>query len=484
MPGRGGVIPGNAVPSCGHPAQRAGESNRGTAAQSADTDFPSNAHSPHPDTIAAVATAPGTAGIAILRVSGPAAEAILRALFTPAPRESHRLTHGRIVHQGETLDEAMAVLMRAPRSYTREDVVEFHCHGGDTACRRVLDAVLSLGARPAMPGEFTRRAFENGRIDLAQAEAAMRLIGATGEAAARAALRQMDGAVSVKIQAARGRLTAMLAEIAACTDFPDEIDEAPTADSLIRSADALAAELRAACNARRGRVLETGLSVVLAGKPNVGKSSLLNALLGEDRAIVTAQPGTTRDAVHGHMLLDGVRVNLTDTAGLRDAGGEAESIGIERARRAIAAADLLLIVLDASLPLAPEDAALLAETEGQARLVVLNKSDLPPVLDIAHDITISARTGEGVDALRARIAAAAAQAHAGDALLTEARHVDAAARAAAALDAMAGTLRDGLPVDLAAVDAAEALRALGEITGEDADESVIDAVFRDFCVGK
>lgn len=436
------------------------------------------------DTIAAIATPPGVGGIAILRISGPDAEHIASALFGRTHWESHRLTYGHIVHGGETLDEAMAVLMRAPHSYTREDVAELQCHGGDTTCRRVLEAVLALGARPAEPGEFTRRAYANGRVDLAQAEATMRLIGAQGEAAARAALRQMDGAVSHGIRAAQDTLTEMLSGIAACTDFPDEIDEAPTANRLIAGAEALAAKLRASCNANAGRVLEHGLSVVIAGRPNVGKSSLLNALLGEHRAIVTAQPGTTRDAVHGTLELAGFRIHLTDTAGLRSADGEAEAIGIARAREAIDAADLLLIVLDASMPLSDEDAALLETTQQQDRLILLNKSDLPATLNIPHDLAISAQSGENIETLRQALAAKAASLQAGDALFTQARHIDAAHRAAGFLDEMAASLRAGMPVDFAAVDAREALHALGEITGENAEESVVDAVFRNFCVGK
>lgn len=442
------------------------------------------------DTIAAIATPPGVGGIAILRISGPRAEGIASALCGHSAWESHRLTYVHVRAGGEIIDEAMAVLMRAPRSYTREDVAEIQCHGGEWTCRRILDAALSLGARPAEPGEFTRRAFENGRIDLAQAEATMRLLGATGEAAARAALRQLDGAVSRAMHAAQDRLIAMLAEIAACTDFPDEIDEVPTAGSLIRQASTLAGDLRSACDARTSRVLAQGYAVVIAGRPNVGKSSLLNALLGEARAIVTAEPGTTRDAVHGTLDLAGVRVNLTDTAGLRAASGEAEQIGIARARAAIESADLVLVVLDASQPLSAEDAQLLADTEALPRLVLLSKSDLPaapdhPVmLDIPRDGVVSAVTGEGVDALRDTLAERARTALRGDALLTQARHIDAAQRAATALDEMVQALEGGLPVDFAAVDAREALRLLGEITGEDAEESVIDAVFRDFCVGK
>lgn len=436
------------------------------------------------DTIAAIATPPGVGGIAILRISGPLALEIASRLFSRRLSKSHRLYHGHIVWAGETLDEAMAVCMRAPRSYTREDVVEFQCHGGDIACRRVLEAALSLGARPAGPGEFTRRAYENGRIDLAQAEAAMRLIGAQGEAEARAALRQMDGAVSRKTQAVKETIIAMLSKIAACTDFPDEIEETPAAEELTRDALSLAAQLRAACDARRGRVLSQGFSVVIAGRPNVGKSSLLNALLGEERAIVTAEAGTTRDAVQGTLLLSGLRVNLTDTAGLRSAAGEAEQIGIGRARRAMEAADLLLIVLDASAPLSPEDAALLADTKDRDRVILLNKSDLTAVPCLPHDMAVSAQTGEGIDALLALLEDYAAVAQAGDAFITQARHVDAALRAASSLEEMAQALKSGLPIDFGAVDAREALHHIGEITGENAEESVVDAVFRDFCVGK
>lgn len=436
------------------------------------------------DTIAAIATPPGAGGIAIVRISGPRAEDIASILTQGKNLCSHQLTYARLTHQGEPLDEAMVVLMRAPRSYTREDVVELQCHGGSITAQRVLEAVLTLGARPAEAGEFTRRAYANGRIDLAQAEATMRLIGAQGEAEARAALRQMGGAVSCGMHEAQAQLTGMLAEIAACTDFPDEIEEAPTAAKLIAQAEALAAKLRAACDVRQGRVLEQGLSVVIAGRPNVGKSSLLNALLGEQRAIVTAQPGTTRDAVHGTLHLDGIRVNLTDTAGLRDADGEAEAIGIARARQAIASADLLLIVLDASTALTPSDIALLDETADANRLVIINKTDLTPVLSLAHDLEISAQTGEGIAKLMCRLKALAGAMQASDALLTQARHIEAAQRAAAHLDDMLQSLQGGMPVDFAAVDAREALSALGEITGEDAEESVVDAVFRDFCVGK
>lgn len=441
------------------------------------------------DTIAAIATPPGTGGVAIVRVSGPDAAGVLCRAFRRADRKtewkSHEFVFGHIVRGEETVDEGMAVLMRAPRSYTREDVAELHCHGGETVTRMTLEAALAAGARPAEPGEFTRRAFENGRVDLAQAEAVMRLIGAQGEAAARQARRQMDGAVSRGVEKARQALLAMLSEIAACTDFPDEIEEAPTAAKLLEEAKALSGALRAACDPRSARVLEMGLNVVIAGRPNVGKSSLLNALLGEERAIVTSEAGTTRDTVRGAMELAGVRVNLTDTAGIRHADSEAEKIGVRRAREAVESADLTLVVLDASGPLAPEDEETLAGTENVRRWIVLNKTDLPQAAGLPKaDIVVSAQTGEGVDALRERLGEEAKRAQGGGALLTQARHIDAAMRAADALDAMRATLENGMPLDFANVDALEALRALGEITGVDAAEDVVDAVFANFCVGK
>ncbi len=441
------------------------------------------------DTIAAIATPPGTGGVAIVRISGPEAESVLRRAFRRGDRKtgwkSHEFVYGHIVRGEETVDEGMAVLMRAPRSYTREDVAELHCHGGETVTRMTLEAALEAGARPAQPGEFTRRAFENGRVDLAQAEAVMRLIGAQGEAAARQARRQMDGAVSRGVEKARGQLLNMLAEIAACTDFPDEIEEAPTAAKLLDEARTLSGALRTACDPRGARVLETGLNVVIAGRPNVGKSSLLNALLGEERAIVTSEAGTTRDAVRGAMELAGVRVNLTDTAGLREADSEAEKIGVRRAREAVANADLVLVVLDASQKLTDEDRETLEETEGVKRWILLNKTDLPAAEGLPEaEMTISAQTGEGVDALREKLREEAKAAQGGGALLTQARHIDAAMRAARALEEMAETIESGMPLDFASVDATSALRALGEITGEDVEEGIVDAVFANFCVGK
>lgn len=449
------------------------------------------------ETIAAVATPPGTGGIAIVRVSGPKAEAVLKALFRRADRktawESHVMAYGHLVHNGETLDEAMGVLLRAPRSFTREDMAELHCHGGPVVTARVLEAVLACGARPAEPGEFSRRAFEAGRIDLAQAEATMELIGASGTQAARAAVRQLGGGLSRYVRQVQQELVDLLAALEAATDFPDEVDETLTACQVREAASALAQRLWSACDARAGRVLERGLDVTIAGQPNVGKSSLLNLLLEEERAIVTDVPGTTRDVLTGSIELDGLRVNLSDTAGLRESTDPVEALGVARARARMEQADLVLVVLDASQPLSPADAALIAGLPPERTAVLLNKTDLGEVLTpesiraIAPDMpcrSLSVRTAQGLEAVKALL-----KAHAGDirgehALLVAARHVEAAQEAVRALEAACQTLSASMPTDLAAIDLRAALRALGSITGEDADERVIDAVFANFCVGK
>ena len=318
------------------------------------------------DTIAALATPPGRGGIAIVRVSGENARAYFEALFRPAGRqrvEAHRLLYGHLYDaDGAMLDECMAVLMLAPRTYTREDVAEFHLHGGDQIAREALAALYRLGARPAEPGEFTRRAFLNGRVDLSRAEAVMDVIGAQGEQAARAALRQLNGGASAFIRDAQQRLTDLLAGVAAALDYPEEIEEAEAAGSVIAGARALRDTLLSACDERAARLLDTGFEAALCGRPNVGKSSLLNALLCEERAIVTDIPGTTRDVVRGSILVAGLRVNLSDTAGIREQAETVEAIGVQRAREIMRAADLVLLVLDGSQPLTAEDEELLRET--------------------------------------------------------------------------------------------------------------------------
>ena len=438
------------------------------------------------DTIAALATAPGEGGIAIVRISGPEAEKLLSALFVPAPAwESHRMYYGHIRDREDTVDECMAVLFRALRSYTREDVAEIHLHGGAWAARETLRLLCRLGARAAEPGEFTRRAFLNGRIDLSRAEAVMALISAEGRRAARAAVRQLDGGVSAFIREAQEALLALLSGAAAAIDYPEEITWEEAASSLEDGARALADRLDAACDERGARIAAHGLEAVLCGRPNVGKSSLLNALARREAAIVTDIPGTTRDIVRADATIDGLTVHFSDTAGLREGSDPIERIGVSRARRAIAGADAVLCVLDASRPLTEEDRQLLRDTEGAPRIIVMNQCDRGLCLrpeDFDDPAVVSAVTGEGLAGLEKRVAAFGAGA--GESALTQERHMRLARRAARSLREAADACACGDPVDLAVIHLQEALGTLGRVTGEQVDEKLIDEIFSRFCVGK
>ena len=439
-----------------------------------------------PDTIAALATAPGEGGIAIVRISGPEAESLLRGLFVPARDwENRRMYYGHIREGEETLDECMAVLMRAPRTYTREDVAEIHLHGGAWAGQSVLQALYRRGARAAEPGEFTRRAFMNGRIDLSRAEAVMSLISADSRRAARAAVRQMDGGVSAFVRAAQEEMVALLSGAAAALDYPEEISFEEAAEDMGPRAERLAARLEAACDERGARIAQWGIEAVLCGRPNVGKSSLLNALSRQERAIVTAIPGTTRDIVRADVMIDGLRVHFSDTAGLRDSGDEIEQIGVERARRAIAGADAVLVVLNAAEELTGEDRALLEDTAASPRVIVLNQCDRPMRLSpgaFDDPVLVSAVTGEGLADLEKRVAAFGAGA--GESALTQQRHMALAREAAALLRSAARICSQGEDVSLAVIDLQGALAALGRITGDQVDEKLMDDIFSRFCVGK
>ena len=339
------------------------------------------------DTIAAIATPPGEGGIAIVRISGARAGEFLRAAFRPARRGE--MKHGQMRYgtltdpTGAPIDEVMAVLFRAPRSYTREDVAEIHLHGGTMCARAAMERLLSLGARAAEPGEFTYRAFMNGRVDLSEAEAVMGLIGARSQAARRASIRQLRGGVSAPIGRMREELTGLLAKIEAATDFPDEIDEDVTAKDVREGASRIRGELSRAADGRRARIVRDGASVVLCGRPNVGKSSLMNALLSADRAIVTDIPGTTRDVLTESFEIGGVRYQLSDTAGIRETADAIEKIGVTRARDALRDADCVLLVLDSSAPLTPSDQSMLAARD-ERYLTILNKSDLAPAAHSAN----------------------------------------------------------------------------------------------------
>ena len=339
------------------------------------------------DTIAAIATPPGEGGIAIVRISGARAGEFLRTAFRPAHKGE--MKHGQMRYgtltdpAGAPIDEVMAVFFRAPRSYTREDVAEIHLHGGTMCARAAMERLLSLGARAAEPGEFTYRAFMNGRVDLSEAEAIMGLIDARSQAARRASIRQLRGGVSAPIGRMREELTGLLAKIEAATDFPDEIDEDVTAKDVREGASRIRDELSRAADGRRARIVRDGASVVLCGRPNVGKSSLMNALLSADRAIVTDIPGTTRDVLTESFEIGGVRYQLSDTAGIRETADAIEKIGVTRARDALRDADCVLLVLDSSAPLTPSDQSMLAARD-ERYITVLNKSDLAPAAHSAN----------------------------------------------------------------------------------------------------
>ena len=446
------------------------------------------------DTIAAQATPPGEGGVAIVRISGARCTEVLSRVFRAAggrPVENRRLTYGHVVDDGGIVDEAMAVLMRAPHSYTREDVAEIQCHGSDALVRRILHLLTRAGARMAGPGEFTFRAFMNGRIDLSQAEGVMRMIRAGSDRAMKSAVRQLEGGVSAFVREAREEILGLTAALSAAIDFPDEVEETETAAQVRASCVRIRERLLSGCDPRAGRIEDEGLRVVLAGRPNAGKSSLLNALLHEERAIVTDIPGTTRDTLTESVQIDGIRVCLTDTAGLRETGDAVERIGVERAMNALRQADVRLLVLDASRPLDPDDAVALHGLSPDA--LVLTKGDLPAVLTAeeiasafadARCVSVCALTGEGMDALRRLIVSFAPGGDGESAALSQERHVEAARRACGALEDAVRALDDAMPLDLCAVDLCAALDALGEITGETVSETILNEVFSSFCVGK
>ena len=443
-------------------------------------------------TIAAVATAQGEGGIAIVRASGKLARHILRSVFRPsiveAEYESHRMYHGHVVSEsGEIVDEVMAVIMIAPNSYTREDVLELHCHGGTACSAAILNRVLQCGAQMAEPGEFTKRAFLNGRIDLSRAEAVMQLIGARGEAARRASLRQLGGGVSSFVDDLSKRLTDVLSTVEAAADFPEEMDEPLVAGAVCEAISEMAAEIEEKLDPRAARILREGASVVIAGRPNVGKSSLLNALVRHERAIVTDIPGTTRDVLTERVEIDGLYVELSDTAGIRETGDKIEILGVRRARGALTRSDVVLLVLDLSEPLTEDDRALLRDAD-ERYILCLNKADLPAKLGESslpnrERVKLSAKSGAGVRQLTAAIHKKLGPSGE-EGLFTAKRHIELAKRAADHLRACERALKDGIAVDQAADDLWLAEKLLSDITGRNATEDVIDAIFKNFCVGK
>ncbi|MBR3874030.1 MAG: tRNA uridine-5-carboxymethylaminomethyl(34) synthesis GTPase MnmE [Clostridia bacterium] len=447
------------------------------------------------DTIVGIATAAGEGGVAIVRISGDEAAAIFEKAFRPRKRrppfESHRMMLGHVVDGDDVIDEAMGVVMYAPNSYTREDVCEIHTHGGSVAASMVMRLLIRLGARPAEAGEFTRRAFMNGRIDLMQAEAVMGVISAQSQAALRAEQRQLAGGQSQFIRQAQEALTTLLAGLEAHIDYPDEIDEDEALEGLTAGLDRLIGQLQQAIDEQGARIVREGLHVALCGRPNAGKSTLFNALLGEERAIVTAIPGTTRDVLEGSFALDGVRVILQDTAGLRETGDAVEQIGVQRAQAALEKADAALLLVDASTDLTDEEAALLQRSMPCPCAVLLNKEDAGERVSAAQAeaitqhrpvIALSAQNGDGLDRVRDWLRGFLRKPQ--ELVLTHERHMSVARQALERLQQARNGLAYEQPLDLAAVDMHEALYLLGRITGDSVDEQLLDDIFSRFCVGK
>lgn len=453
-------------------------------------------------TIAAISTAPGTGGIAVLRISGKQAIEIADRIFQGkqplAQAATHTVHYGYIVNQdGIRVDEVLVTLMRAPRSFTCEDVVEISTHGGAMPSRRVLEEVIRAGAYPAEPGEFTKRAFLNGRIDLSQAEAVIDMIHSKNELAQKNALSQLEGRLSVQIEEIRTQLVSLAAQLQVTIDYPDEDLEDLTPAELLASVKQCRDVVKTLLNtADQGRILNEGIRTVIVGKPNVGKSSLLNLLARAERAIVTEIPGTTRDVIEETVNLDGVPLVLVDTAGIRDTEDIVEKIGVQRSKESMDMADLVVVVLDGSRLLEEDDKELLRQAGSKKRIILINKTDLgqseykeavqaeangAPVLEI------SAMTGDGLEQLSEVIRQ---MYHFGEIgqndvpVITNIRHKASLLHAEESLGQMIQALEAGLPTDIASIDLNAAIDSLGEITGATVSEDVVSAIFHNFCVGK
>lgn len=453
-------------------------------------------------TIAAVSTPAGTGGIAVIRISGDDAAAIADKVFFGRKKlsecDTHTIHYGLIKNEnGETLDEVLVSLMRAPRTFTREDVVEISTHGGVTASRAVLDAVIRAGAYMAEAGEFTKRAFLNGRIDLTQAEAVIDIINSENELAERNALSQLQGTLSKEITETRGELVHLAARMQVTIDYPDEDLEDITPEDIRETAQKCLGRVeRLLDTADSGRIVRDGIKTAIVGKPNVGKSSLLNSLAREERAIVTNIAGTTRDIIEEYISLNGIPLVLIDTAGIRETDDTVEKIGVEKSRASINSADLVIVMIDGSSFFDDEDIEVLNATRDKKRIVLINKTDLgqskyaeaiKAKAQGSRIIEVSAKTGIGLDKLAEEIQGIynlGCLNQSGGSVITNMRHKTALIKARDALSRAAEAIRINMPPDIASIDINSAIDALGEITGETVSELVVEDIFHQFCVGK
>lgn len=456
------------------------------------------------DTIAAISTPIGTAGIGIVRVSGSDAISIAEKIFRSkskkllADSDNHSLLYGHIVDSnGKMIDEVLVSIMRGPHSFTAEDVVEINCHGGVIAVRKVLEAIFKSGARPAEPGEFSKRAFLNGRIDLAQAESVIDLITAKTDQSLKLAVNQLEGILSRQIGEASDGLMELIAQVEAGIDFPEHDIEEMTRVQIEQKIKSVLNLIQTLINsANTGKVFREGLHTVIIGKPNVGKSSLLNALLRENRAIVTDIPGTTRDVIEEVVNIRGIPIKLVDTAGIRETEDMVERLGVERTKEIFEKAELVLLMVDASTGLTPEDKEIISLIRNKKFLVIVNKTDLKEELDLSQFnkyvdnkdlIAMSLLKDQGLEKLEQRIEQlvyAGVTTGTDDLMITNIRHKNALEKAAQSLEEVICTLEAGLPTDCMTIDIKAALGHLGEITGETLSEDVVDKIFSRFCIGK
>ncbi len=454
------------------------------------------------DTIAAIATAMSSSGIGIIRISGEDAVTITEKIFRMkngkklSEMPTHTIHYGHICDGEEVIDEVMVLLMRGPKSYTREDTVEIDCHGGVYVMRRVLETVIRYGARPAEPGEFTKRAFLNGRIDLSQAESVIDVIHAKNEFALKSSMKQLSGSVSNAIKEIRGTVLHEIAFIESALDDPEHISLDGYPEQLQGIVEEVSGKIeKLLSTSDNGKILKEGISTVIVGKPNAGKSSLLNTLLGEERAIVTDIAGTTRDVLEEQINLNGIILNIIDTAGIRDTEDVVEKIGVDKAKKYVKDADLIIYVVDSSTELDENDFEIMELLRDKTAVVLMNKSDLQPVTTAEEVkshldktvISISAKEQVGIDTLEETIKELFFHGEVtfnDEVYITNIRHKTALQEALNSLHLVVQSIRDGMPEDFYSIDLMNAYEELGSIVGEAVEDDLVNEIFSKFCMGK
>ncbi|HAN09038.1 MAG TPA: tRNA uridine-5-carboxymethylaminomethyl(34) synthesis GTPase MnmE [Clostridiales bacterium] len=455
------------------------------------------------NTVAAISTPVGSGGISIVRISGSNAMHIIGKIFKAknskdmSKAKSHTIHFGFIFDEDKIIDEVLVSIMRKPNTYTKEDIVEINCHGGIVPTQKILEIVLKYGADLAEPGEFTKRAFLNGRLDLSQAESVIDLITAKTDLSRQSAVNQLEGSLSHKISILKGKIADLLSHIEVNIDYPEYDIEQLSIASIESTVIQINSEIKSLLTTSdTGKILREGISTAIVGKPNVGKSSLLNALIGDQRAIVTDIPGTTRDLIEEYVNLNGVPLRLVDTAGIRETEDIVEKIGVDLSKRAIASAELVLFIMDNSSPLSKEDTSILESIKSKKYIVILNKSDLPAVIDFsvlrnfitdAPIINISITESTGFDILEQTIKMMFMSGQIdvnNDVILTNVRHKNALHKAEESMDNVLDNIKLSHTQELLAVDLQNAYRYLGEITGESVSEDIIHSIFSRFCLGK